>query len=522
MDLSPTQSLLWKLLYAILISAAHAIADNVTNPVSSFQSRPDLAAPALSVSINNASFVSPGYIFLAPFQSTQPGPYIYDSTGNLIWSGFGAAAGATVHDFRTCTYKGSDHLCFFQGNQLNGYAKGLGVLMDNTYNVVNTIRTSAGETSADMHELNVINGGESALMTMYMPVQHDLSANGITSGQGWILEGSFQEVNTGTQEILFDWRSLSYVDPSLGYVAPNTTNVSGDGLTQDTAWDYIHINSVDKNAEGDYLVSARHTSTVYKISHLDGSIIWKLGGKQSTFALKDFNFSMQHDARFVSEDSTTTVISLFDNASDGFSNTASDSTAMLISINNSTNEATLLKSYIAPNGGILSVSQGNFQRLPNGNVFLGWGSNASISEHTPDDNPVLFATFASEETMNYRAFKLNWTAAPTTPPALYSYAHNNTAPTSYYASWNGATEVAAWRFYTGSSTTSPFTLVGNTTKAGFETVYTTPGFQTLSIVEAVAANGTALANSSIISTFVPGPESAGVCSDTQCPPGKGL
>ena len=112
--------------------------------------------------------------------------------------------------------------------------------MDNTYNVVNTIRTSAGETSADMHELNVINGGESALMTMYMPVQHDLSANGITSGQGWILEGSFQEVNTGTQEILFDWRSLSYVDPSLGYVAPNTTNVSGDGLTQDTAWDYMY------------------------------------------------------------------------------------------------------------------------------------------------------------------------------------------------------------------------------------------------------------------------------------------
>lgn len=45
------------------------------------QQRPDLAAPALTVSINVAGRVSPGYIFLAPFESTQPGPYIYDSNG---------------------------------------------------------------------------------------------------------------------------------------------------------------------------------------------------------------------------------------------------------------------------------------------------------------------------------------------------------------------------------------------------------------------------------------------------------
>ena len=46
-----------------------------------YKQRPDMAAPAVTVSINNAGRVSPGYIFLAPFMSTQPGPYIYDSSG---------------------------------------------------------------------------------------------------------------------------------------------------------------------------------------------------------------------------------------------------------------------------------------------------------------------------------------------------------------------------------------------------------------------------------------------------------
>lgn len=113
--------------------------------------------------------------------------------------------------------------------------------MDNTYTVVNTVCTGSGQTSADMHEFNLINGGDSALMTIYMPVQHDLSGYGITTGQGWVLEGRFQEVNVTTREVIFDWRSLDHVDPSLGYVAENSTEVSGDGLTKDTAWDYLLV-----------------------------------------------------------------------------------------------------------------------------------------------------------------------------------------------------------------------------------------------------------------------------------------
>ncbi len=53
------------------------------------------------------------------------------------------------------------------------------------------------------------------------------------------MEGSFQEVNTTTEEVSFEWRSLVHVDLAISYVAPNTTEVAGDGLTKDTAWDYL-------------------------------------------------------------------------------------------------------------------------------------------------------------------------------------------------------------------------------------------------------------------------------------------
>ncbi|MCJ1479680.1 hypothetical protein MMC13_008366 [Lambiella insularis] len=395
--------------------------------------------------------------------------------------------------------------------------------MDNTFTIVKSVQTGGGLPPADQHDFNTINGGAQALMTIFHPLQYDLSAYNISNGQGFIMEGAFQEVDTLTSKVLFEWRSLDFVDPSASYVLPNTTDVSGDGLTKNSAWDYFHINAVDKSIDGDYLVSSRHAEAIYKINSSDGSILWQLGGKHSDFS-QNFNFSYQHAVRFVLENSTTTVISFFDNAYDGFNSSAYYSEGKVVAINNSTMNATLLQSFpntypMGPNdtsGGLLSASQGNVQLLPNGNAFLGWGSNAFISESTADGNPVLSAWFATTGALHYRAYKFNFTSAPTDQPALYSYAHNTSAPTVFYASWNGATEVASWTYYGGASATS-LKKLGSATKNGFETASTQPGFQAFSLVEAVASNGTALRNSSVTNTFVPGTMLSIACDAMQCP-----
>lgn len=75
------------------------------------------------------------------------------------------------------------------------------------------------------------------------------------------------------------------------------------------------MNSIDKFPDGDYLLSSRHTDTIYKISHIDGSIIWRLGGVKSDFVFgNNAKFSRQHHARFRGQDEEYTWISLFDNA----------------------------------------------------------------------------------------------------------------------------------------------------------------------------------------------------------------
>src|SRR5207245_11514768 len=62
--------------------------------------------------------------------------------------------------------------------------------------------------------------------------------------------------------------------------------------------DYFHLNSLDLDADGNLLVSARNTSTIYKIDRKSGKVLWRLGGMKSDFAVEPAaSFGFQHDVR---------------------------------------------------------------------------------------------------------------------------------------------------------------------------------------------------------------------------------
>ena len=292
---------------------------------------------------------------------------------------------------------------------------------------------------------------------------------------------------------------------------------------------YSHINSIDKSmARGNYLISARHVSTLYYINGTDQSTIWQLScSNPSDFQCTNFNFTFQHDARLMVENDTTTVFSLFDNASNGYAQSTKQSSGMIITIDHNAGEATMLSRTFAPFGqGVLSNSQGNTQVLPNGNIFHGWGSVAAISEHRPrsTDNtyePVLAAQFCPLDgtfAMNYRAFSFDgWQSTPSnTKPSVYSYAQNTDSANRITVSWNGCTTVQRWRFYGASEVGQEFKLLGATTKQGFETVWTTPQFYPWVMVEALGPDGTSLRNSSYQPTFVPSQALANSCNADGC------
>ncbi|KAJ9665970.1 hypothetical protein H2201_003881 [Coniosporium apollinis] len=504
------------------VLTALAQLSNDTSPTSVFYSRPDLRPPAIHLEILKPEAVTPGYLFLAPYRNIDSGPYIYDNYGNLVWSGAGNSGASTAHAPRVCQYRGADHLCFFQGNQHHGFARGHGVIMDSNYRVVKTVESSGSAPPSDMHEFRLLDGGKRALLTTYQPRRYDLSAFGITGGMGWITDGVFQEVDVETGELVFEWRSLDHISPTASYTMAGTTDTSGNGLTEDTPWDYFHINSIDKNDEGDYLISARHMHCIYKISGQDGRVLWQLHGANSDFRLNGFSFSSQHHARWLKENATHTVLSLFDNASNTFNITNKWSRAMVVGINHVHKTADLIYTWEAPDqeGGVSAGSQGSLQLLPNDHAFIGWGDHAYFSEHSDKGEPVLYGKLAywGSNVMMYRCYKFNWTATPNTSPTIWTYSRtgNNDSGLVSYVSWNGATEVHSWKFYAGNTAKGPWKMISNAIKAGFETSTRIPEVYNYTFAEAIDRHGRQMRRSSIVRTFIPSAALSASCDNSGC------
>lgn len=426
---------------------------------------------------------------------------------------------ANAQDFRPCQYQGSAHLCFTQVNQQNGYGIGEAIIADSNYKVVATVNTAGNVQPADMHEFQLLNDGETAIISAYQVIPYDLSSFNITSGLGWLLEGVFQEINVTTGELIFEWFSSNHVEPSDTQIAPNGTDTGGDGFTPATAFDYFHINAIDKTPSGNYLVSARDTSAIYYINGTDRSVSWTLSYQgRSDFICTNFNFSYQHDVRLQSENETTTVISIFDDASNGYTTTSPQSAGKYISIDHNSGNATLINEIFFPNGGILTTSQGNTQTLDNGGAFIGWGDNPYFSEHSANGSVVLLANWGVSGTaMSYRSFTSAWESTPaSTIPAVYSYAKSTNSSNQIYISWNGATTVANWRIYGAQGVGDDFKVLGITSKMGFETFWESSSFYQWVRVEALGTNGTSLRNSSYTSTFVPSEALASACTDSGC------
>ncbi len=85
-------------------------------------------------------------------------------------------------------------------------------------------------------------------------------------------------------------------------------------------YDLVHINAVEETANGDYLISLRHTDAVYRLDGESGAIEWKLGGTPRAESLEVAGdpyagtslFGAQHDVRERGDG----TITLHDNGTD--------------------------------------------------------------------------------------------------------------------------------------------------------------------------------------------------------------
>ena len=322
----------------------------------------------------------------------------------------------------------------------------------------------------------------STIFQIYHPVPRDLSGyDGGDSQRQWIIDSQFQDVDVNTGEVKFEWKSLDHVPPSHSNITL-ISGQSGSGFNSSKGWDYFHINSVDKNNEGDYLISARDTSSIYKISGKTGDIIYTLGGRNSNDDFehldKASHFSYQHHARFQGKDENgREIISLYDNSGHGTETStgnevidASTSSGKILIVDSVNFTVKTLHAYYPPDN-LLSKSQGSTHVLENGNVLVNWGSEGAITEYKKDGKAIYHAYF-EKEAQNYRAFKNEWKGYPIEEPAVVGYGYNKSQSTLSLivaASWNGDTEVDVWKFYGSRTINSELEYIGQNKRRGFET-----------------------------------------------------
>ena len=259
---------------------------------------------------------------------------------------------------------------------------------------------------------------------------------------------------------------------------------------------------MDKDAEGNYLISARDACAVHKINGTSGEILWRLGGLNSDFLLgPNVQFCFQHHARFVEKNGNEEIISLFDNSAHGTENhrghevhTHPFSQGKIISVNTATWTAQIVQAFQPPDG-LLAKSQGSTQLLPNDNVLVNWGSEGAMTEFKSDGTPIFHAYMDSdllgEGVQNYRAFRYNWTGLPTEEPAIV--AEKTPSGTAVYVSWNGDTETATWRFYAVTDSYGSRSFLGESQRDGFETSFFLKGHSASHVAAAaISASGRVL------------------------------
>jgi hypothetical protein len=456
---SGTTAFAWSFTVAVRDTAGEAGGSSPRPPdphyYQHFHSRPDLLPPTVTVTAHSPS-ASAGDLFLAPYSGPgQYGPMILDGNGSLVWFK-PLAQGTRAADFRVQQYDGAPALTWWQDPLVSGgSSKAGGLIANGAYRQVAIVRAGNGY-QPDLHEFQ-LTPRSTALITVYNGIDCDLvKARG--SRNAAVVDTLIQELDVKTGLVRFEWHSLDHVSLAESYASARHSS-------QTTPFDYFHVNSVDVQHDGSLLIDARNTWAAYDVDARTGRVRWRLGGKRSTFAMgPGTRTAWQHDAR-QQPDGT---ITLFDNGATP--SIHPQSRAIDVSLDLQTRSVSLVRSvqHAAP---LVAGSQGNVQALAAGDWMVGWGEVPYLTEYGPGGE-VLFDAHLPAAYESYRAYRLPWVGHPGGAPSLARAAGAHGA-TTLYASWNGATEVAAWRVLSGPSRAA-LKAVRDAPRSGFETAISLP------------------------------------------------
>lgn len=370
-------------------------AKNMTQSITNDTLPPDFPTFEITVSGDTAA----GCIFFSPthFSSGDGYNVIVDNSGTILYQNK-VTTGAPV-DFKVLPNGMLSYGRMYEYNQVVGGGPTIFYMMDANYAVVDSFKMGNGYT-ADSHEFQLLPNGH-AVMLAYDLQPVDMS--GIVEGghPGALVAGSIiQELDT-EKNVVFQWRSWDHYELTDSY----------QDLTL-SKFDAMHINSIELDHDGHFLVSAMALAEITKINRQTGDIIWRMGGKNNEFEF--FNedktndpiyFMWQHDVRRIDNGNIT----VFD---DGDPDLRPYTRIVEYEIDETAQTATNVWQY-RHDPDMYATFMGNAQRLPNGNTLIGWGyasflGKTAITEVDPDGNVVFELTFDKLLYTSYRAFRFDW------------------------------------------------------------------------------------------------------------------
>lgn len=400
-----------------------ATAKQPTDPsIETFYSRPDLVPARVLVSANTVD-TAPGMFFVDSHGGVgQQGPMIIDGNGNLVWFkplSDNADPSKRAFTVRAQTYQGKPVLTWFEGAVVAAHGEGEYVIADTSYREIKRVRAGNGHVG-DLHEF-VITEQDTAWFICYGTERRRRPRDPY-------FYGVVQEVDIATGEVLFEWRSDDHVPVEDSYKPRGGPD----------PYDYIHLNSIAFDTDGNLIVSARNTWCVYKIDRTTGDVLWRMGGKHSDFDVEvNARFAWQHHAVPRGDG----VLTLFDN--EAAPANADQSRGLVLAVDEQARTVRLTAEYLHPVTPILAGALGSMETLSDGRVLVGYCQPAVFTEFAADGTVLFDAALAGDETKTYRVFKQEWSATPAEPPAVN--VRQQSGRTLVDVSWNGATEVRAWR-----------------------------------------------------------------------------
>lgn len=404
-----------------------------------FVSRPDLTPPRIDLTTTDAgekASFGQDLLMLAPKDkqdggSPMNGPLIVDADGDPVWV-HPLGDHRWSYDLRVQEYRNQPVLTWWRGDtHPYGYGEGEFVLMDQSYDEIATVTTPG--THADFHELTLTPDG-TALLISYPVVERDLTpVDGPENA--YIRDCVVHEIDVESGKELFRWSMADHVPLTDTKAKLETDEEDAEAGTKEAPFDPYHVNSITEDGNDALLVSARNTHAVYRVDRRTGDLDWTLGGSGSDFEMSgESEFAWQHDAQRQPDG----TITLFDN--EAAPPVGDESRGLRLEVDEQSDTARVVQEFEPPEER-LADSQGNMQVRDDGRVVIGWGSESHFSEYTGDGELLYDAELAGGE--SYRTYRQPWVGRPTEPPVFVQ--RGDTA----YVSWNGATEVDAWRFVAG-------------------------------------------------------------------------